>query len=1253
MELALTIAGIILIVAVGGAVVITGARHLLSFWRVRRAASRRQACVALLQNLAQMNESQVKNLALRIKSSAYLDLAEGVIVEMIKNAADTALRLKLADLYNALGLIERIVSDLRESKSWTARAQAAQNLGLIAHPSGVLPLIACLQDKTETPEVKNVALRSLAALRDTRAIEPLIEALRDADASAGQPITDALARLGLEAVPPLIAVLQNSQLEDQRYWTVKALSRLQAPQSGPALVEALKDRSEKVREAAAEALGELKLPIAVHPLKEALLGDPVPLVREKAAAALGKIGDEHAMEALKRGLADMEYSGRLKAMEALESMGAKSIPLFLAALFEANDARMAGQAAVALERMGIVEQTLEGFVCDSPEITSEQALRLLARLAQSGATQTLARVLREHSDWRRRVGAARVFREAKYPATHEVLVEAVYHDPEWNVRLESARALAAIKHAASLPAIAHVLKQKGEGRGILLVDLAQYPQNVLKEFIADISPLTKDLDYETRLAAVSLLGVVQHLKSVGPLIASLNDGRADIRCKAAEALAYQAERLIEGAWPDLRAAPEAADISQQSLRLKHEATQALLKILVQDTQLKARIAAAQALGFFRDPETIIPLAQSFITADESYRDDIVRALVQIDHEEILHRVNDLLALRHPKARAGVAWTLGMTGDFEELEHLNEFLNDEDAMVRAAAAGGMGCMALPEAAPILIERLGDPNERVRAAVVNALSKCGDSGAVDHLRRMLDDPDLFVAARAALAIGVLGSKSRDRQNPASLLKAWKEKITDPMCRAASLIALVLLEEDAVFKECLILLTQPGQRDLLKKQLASLSPAMQKKFFGLISFDPRLIFEESARLEDLAAHYAKALHSSRFGDQRVRAVEMLTLINLPDAPAHLERALTADPEPKVRRMAFEALSKILHGPELAKIVIAQLQDPDESIRHEAALKLKNLNPQELRNAKNLVIPLLDNKSPALRETVIGLLVRLYEKNAMELVPALEEAADKNRILGLLLALGALGDSAAVNVFLKWSQHADAEIRAAAIVGGAWRGLLSSDDLLPFLDDPQEAPRAAAMNALMDQWSPAHLPILLSRLQDPSIRVRQALAAILGRPAPPPEERPKEALRQLMKDYHVDVQAQALISLFRLGDESVAPEAVKIVSSMERSKKIALIAKLEAYGIVAHFVSMLKNNPSSAKRRQALEFLAALDLERFSGDLMQCLQDPSADVRVASITTLAALKDPAIRNSLENLSGDPAEAVRTAVQWSRLNLP
>jgi len=134
-------------------------------------------------------------------------------------------------------------------------------------------------------DAKTTAAKALGEIRDTRAVEPLIQALQDA------------------------------YFDEDFFWETGEMESF----------------SPWVRNAAAEALGKIGDARAVEPLIKALKSETV---RVNAAEALGNIGDIRAVEPLIKTLKDKDQFFRRKAVEALGKIGdARAVePLSKAAL---------------------------------------------------------------------------------------------------------------------------------------------------------------------------------------------------------------------------------------------------------------------------------------------------------------------------------------------------------------------------------------------------------------------------------------------------------------------------------------------------------------------------------------------------------------------------------------------------------------------------------------------------------------------------------------------------------------------------------------------------------------------------------------------------------------------------------------------------------------------------------------------------------------------------------------------------------
>src|SRR5438552_239169 len=258
--------------------------------------------------------------------------------------------------------VEALVAAMRDERV-EVRCLAVQALGRISDPRAVEALIAALCDKNalmrcfvvralgqigqaaiealiaalrdDDKRVRCGAVRSLGNIGDTRAVEPLVEVLRDEAASTliRRLAVQALGEIGQPAVQGLIATLHDKGKE-VRQDAVQALGRIRDTRAVEPLVEVLRDEaaSTLIRRLAVQALGGIGQP-AVQGLI-ATLHDKGKEVRQDAVEALGRIRDTRAVEPLVEVLRDEAASTLIRrlAVQALGEIGQPAVQVLIATL---------------------------------------------------------------------------------------------------------------------------------------------------------------------------------------------------------------------------------------------------------------------------------------------------------------------------------------------------------------------------------------------------------------------------------------------------------------------------------------------------------------------------------------------------------------------------------------------------------------------------------------------------------------------------------------------------------------------------------------------------------------------------------------------------------------------------------------------------------------------------------------------------------------------------------------------------------
>jgi HEAT repeat protein len=126
----------------------------------------------------------------------------------------------------------------------------------------------------------------------------------------------------------LILIKKLKHLDKQvRIQTANKLSTLKDSKAVQPLIEALRDEQWEVRREAACALGEIGDKKAVEPLIELLQGNLLSVRR--AAYGLGELGDKQTEESLIKALEDQQYRVRERAIETLGKIGVEATNLIL------------------------------------------------------------------------------------------------------------------------------------------------------------------------------------------------------------------------------------------------------------------------------------------------------------------------------------------------------------------------------------------------------------------------------------------------------------------------------------------------------------------------------------------------------------------------------------------------------------------------------------------------------------------------------------------------------------------------------------------------------------------------------------------------------------------------------------------------------------------------------------------------------------------------------------------------------------
>lgn len=228
--------------------------------------------------------------------------------------------------------LDKLVSLLKTNDA-TERWAAAECLGQMKDTRAVEPLVQAIF-REEYPRLVMIERNALQEIDDPRAVDFLLEGLKQKKTRA--TAADTLGKLqAVRAVDPLLALLKSTDKWD-RSDAAAALGRIKDPRATDPLCAVLKDRDEVVRRYAASALGDLGDFRAVGPLSD-MLNDPDYGVRWNASNSLGDLKDSRATEPLVTALRDSEEMVRKAAADALGKIrDSRAVPALIAAFKSGN-----------------------------------------------------------------------------------------------------------------------------------------------------------------------------------------------------------------------------------------------------------------------------------------------------------------------------------------------------------------------------------------------------------------------------------------------------------------------------------------------------------------------------------------------------------------------------------------------------------------------------------------------------------------------------------------------------------------------------------------------------------------------------------------------------------------------------------------------------------------------------------------------------------------------------------------------------
>lgn len=892
------------VVGLGAVAVIVWLLYAIWLARVERRLARRKGLYReVVSGLAAREQALLEPELRQLSTLRDFEALEALLEEQARGLTERPAW--LLDTYDRLGLVDRYVGKLRSARKWRERAFAAELLGRVGNAKAIPALLETVQStRTEDADVREISLRALARIADPRAVEPLVQALKQAESWLAPRIADILVRHGEPVIEPMLAFLREPGRHPARAWAANVLGELKAQAAFPVLLASLKDMDDEVRAKAAGALGKLGDRRAVTYLLDYLLTDPAPFVRARIAGALGQFGDSEVIDRLVRALGDPAWWVRMRSVEALEQIGPiAEAPLIVA--LDDPDPEIRIRAAVALERMGVPARLVTRIEQGDGDADTDS---LLVKFGIAGARELLAEHLHHPSVAVRRT-IVRTIRQADRKDLAVELIEICRQDEDASVRADGLEALHALGAREAVPAALDALGDTDERVRAAATGLLGELGG--SELAGVIQPRSVDREPLVRAAAARALGLIRATTADRDFSRLLQDPDAGVRAAAAEGAA---EARWKGAAP-------------------------LLVNLLGDGDEAVRTAAAKALRDVGDATAVPALIRAFRGASPAEADAITAAVAQLDREALTQIVDILLERGDGPSRARLARSVGARKGPHPIGLLESLFRDTEPMVRAATAETLGRIEGDRPAALLIEGLEDTDPVVRARSVDGLVRHGrESDGPRLLTLFQNDPAPLVRERAALATGIFRTPGGE-----VVLLTASEREESLEVRAAAVLGLGAYDQESLVGRVIEMADENALRELLRDRLKN---DAEYRLLGLRLHEARHVELRalgSTSRDEMEQTLAEGMRGVLSPEQRVRLVQGLRAFQGERSRSALLAVVRSDPSPEVRAAALTAVGGMLDATEVQLTATRALADPHRSVRQAAVALFQRVAPEK----------------------------------------------------------------------------------------------------------------------------------------------------------------------------------------------------------------------------------------------------------------------------------------------------------------------
>ncbi|MEC8024274.1 MAG: HEAT repeat domain-containing protein, partial [Myxococcota bacterium] len=1103
----------------------------------------------------------------------------------------------------AIDILGSLVNDSVEDVRYAAA------VALAGPKNGAVDMLAALlKDRNNAMRIKAAGL--LAELQDPRAIQPLIDALGDANPTVRYFVRAALSALHWTPIG------YKHQADDRGYafWTNHGQwAQLSGDSEVSMLVSALSDPNPVQRRTAAEGLGDLGDPAAAQALIT-LLSDVEPDVRRAGAHALRRLdGPTLTPEQLAIQLVETGQT-----TEAVRQCGASAASALVMVLRERGPA----ERAAAAWSLGLIPRDADGLehpilalvnaTEDTEAAVREAAADALGRLQAAAGLHALTNLLNDDV-LAVRTAAALSLRELGSDG-RDALRHGLSH-PSEAVREVTAHAIGGLGNDAAYASqeLSYRLQNDSAPSVRAAAATALCAAGDPSVASAAAHALLHDSEVSVRSACAKGMHRLHWPIGVAALQSALGDDQAEVREPALDALTAQ------GLAPDGPALLAVLAVARQdwnaAVACGDPAIPLLERVLADTSRDKdsvirraGAISAIARLGGARAETCIV---SSLTDIGGFVRAEAARAAgdlkIRSAGPTLVSLLDDPIAPVRRNAAAALA-CLGFRKGIKRLSQLAE--SDLDQGVRLAAAEALAVLGEVE---ILTDQLRHPDLGIRLHAAAKLGTLNDPGAIDPLIGSLGDSNARMRAEALKALLTLGFTPLGERHTVSddgyIRWVTRSELAQHhgTTKLLQILKNELRSEDAARRRCAVEAAVLGKHHELASALIACLDDPQVD----VRRESALALKALGRLPKSGPSRSSALVAlGRFDE----ALELGSIAITP-----LLRTL-AEEHPDYRAQAATALAQCHPNDAISDALCKAASEEAAEVRAAAVLALGTL---EIHLAE--IIRSLDDTAESVSMAAASVLARpSYDAGVRQ------QAYANSAFLGRLRLTEALCSAerdTETTELLRQCHQEDDEARVRAAAAAALVPAFTETLLDSVVQDSDSIVRVAAANALATADCQASQDALIRALGDRSINVRRtAIQALRARGIEPTGEH--AALQFALAEEHFDTLASFGEAAVPALDAVLKEDGTDLGSVERRVGAIAALATIatpQALDAVAIGLQDYAGPVRIAGARAIGRYADRIGRHKaIAAALRDTLEyDARRDVQVASIIALGRLGD------------------------------